>query len=98
MVVDPQGVLIRTLGSVGTEPGQFRYPYGVELLEDGSVLVTEFGNSRLQILTAEGISKEILGKTGNGDGELLAPWAAVADSGTIFVLDSRNNRVQILEH
>lgn len=35
-------------GSPGSDPGQMAYPYGLEVLADGTALVTEFGNHRLQ--------------------------------------------------
>ncbi len=96
-VFDPEGRFLRTVGKVGTGPGEFRYPYGVTVLSDGSLLVCEFGNSRLQVLDAAGASKALLGESGSGDGQLLAPWGAAEIHGRLFVLDSRNNRVQVIE-
>jgi len=97
-VFDPEGNLLEILGGPGTDLGRFRYPYGVKLLEDGSVLVSEFGNNRLQVLSAKGGPIRIIGSPGHGPGEFYSPWDAVPYDGRIFVLDSRNDRVQVLEN
>jgi ABC-type Fe3+ transport system permease subunit len=96
-VFDPDGRFLRQFGTTGTGAGEFRYPYGVKLLDDGSVLITEFGNSRLQVLSPAGAPLHVFGSIGSGPGELLAPWATAIADGRWFVLDSRNNRVHVLE-
>jgi DNA-binding beta-propeller fold protein YncE len=47
-VLRPDGAVVRILGGVGEAPGQFVYPYGLERLPDGTLLVAEFGNNRVQ--------------------------------------------------
>src|SRR6185436_9431575 len=45
------GKLIAWISSpaqVGALPGQFSYPYGLALLDDGSALIAEFGGNRVQ--------------------------------------------------
>lgn len=96
-VFDPEGRFLRTVGGIGTGLGEFRYPYGITVMSDGSLLVCEFGNNRLQVLDAAGTPTRILGQGGSGEGQLLAPWGAVQLAGRTFVLDSRNNRVQVIE-
>ena len=95
-VFDPEGNLIEIWGGPGTKPGEFRYPYGVKLLGEGSVLISEFGNNRLQILSDEGEPIRIMGAAGREPGELYSPWDAAPFDGRIFVLDSRNDRVQVI--
>lgn len=96
-VFDLDGRLQRWIGSrgeVGRVPGQFNYPYGLALADDGTVLVAEFGNSRIQRIDPEtGRSLGVYGVVGRGDGELLAPWAVAIAGSTAYVLDSGNNRV-----
>jgi len=96
-VFDPEGRFLRQFGTTGIGPGEFRYPYGVKLLDDGSVLITEFGNSRLQVVSPTGTPLHVFGSVGSGPGELLAPWSTAIADGRWFVLDSRNNRVHVLE-
>lgn len=99
-VLTLDGELIRWHGSVdapGREPGEFRYPYGVTLLADGSVVVTEFGNCRVQRLDLEsGRVLDMIGRPGRGAGELFSPWASVVLGRRLYVLDSGNNRIQVV--
>jgi DNA-binding beta-propeller fold protein YncE len=86
--------LVRTFGSVGNEPGQFKYPYGFTLIP-GHVLVSEFGNHRVQKLDRQGRSVSSWGRVGRQPGELMEPWAVSTDSRSrIYVVDYGNNRVQ----
>lgn len=91
------GELIAWIGSpetAGAEAGQLRYPYGVTLLGDGTAMVAEYGNNRLQRLDLRtGESLGVWGVPGRGDGELASPWAVTTLGRYTFVLDSGNNRV-----
>lgn len=78
----------------GDKPGEFRYPYGLASLGDGTVMICEFGNNRVQrfdLATGEGLGT--WGRAGRGEGELAAPWAVGILGKSAFVLDSGNNRV-----
>ncbi len=78
----------------GQAPGEFNYPYGLSLLKDGSLMVVEFGNSRVQRIDVDtGQSLGIMGQRGRLAGELATPWAAAVVGDTLFVLDSGNNRL-----
>jgi DNA-binding beta-propeller fold protein YncE len=96
MVFDPDGRVLRRFGEPGTGPGQLHYPYGLTLLDDGTLMVAEFGNNRLQRFSADGRSLGLFGILGAGDGELRYPWAVAATDRNVFVLDSGNNRVQVI--
>lgn len=89
--------LIDSWGSEGIGPGKFYYPYDLALASDGSVTVCEFGNHRLQRLSASGTPLAIWGGPGFEPGQLYDPWGLVIDSqDRIHVLDSKNQRVQRL--
>jgi hypothetical protein len=66
------------------------------MLSDGTLIVAEFGNNRIQHFDADGRSLGVYGGVGRGDGELQYPWAVAAGDDRIFVLDSGNNRVQVI--
>jgi hypothetical protein len=91
------GELIRFYGGrdrPGDGPGQFRYPYGLASLNDGTVLICEYGNNRVQridLATGEGLGT--WGRAGRGEGELAAPWGVGILGRVAYVLDSGNNRV-----
>lgn len=82
-------------GRAGTEPGQFMYPYDLALLDDGGVLVCEYGNQRIQRFDADGKPIAIWGSPGFEPGQLYQPWGLVVDSrNRVHILDSNNHRVQ----
>jgi len=97
-VFDPEhGTVKRVLGEIGREPGQLAYPWAIEVLADGSLLIAEWGNERLQRLDPEsGHSLGIFGGRGHEAGRLRLPWALAVDDDTVYVVDMGNNRVQAL--
>ncbi len=83
---------IGTPNEAGT--GAFDYPYGLMLLGGGRALVSEFGASRIALVDlSAGEVHSRYGVPGRGAGELSTPWAIDAMGGTLFVLDSGNNRI-----
>jgi DNA-binding beta-propeller fold protein YncE len=96
VVVDPNGTFIRSFGKAGQGVGELSYPYSVELMNDGTLLVAEFGNNRVQQFDREGHSIGLFGRLGRDKGELQYPWAVAAADDSVFVLDSGNNRVQVI--
>lgn len=91
------GSLIGFVGSpesAGSKPGQMLYPYGLALLPDGSALVSEFGNGRLQRFDlATGQSLGVYGRRGEGKGEMTTPWGVCVEGDLLYALDSGNNRI-----
>lgn len=88
---------IDTFGGLGSELGQFYYPYDLCIAEDGTAIVCEYGNQRLQRIDDTGRGIAIWGSPGHGPGQLYQPWGVVIDSQSrIHVLDSNNHRVQRL--
>lgn len=92
----PNGTFLRSFGAAGRNAGELTYPYGLMMLPDGSLLVTEFGNNRLQRFDKNGKSLGIFGGIGRGTGQLQYPWSLAGTGDRIFVLDSGNNRVQVI--
>lgn len=74
-----------------------RHPRGLHLLPDGTLLVVEFGNNRVQRidLDAPGGPRTLAvwGKAGRGPGELAEPWAIDVIDGNAYVVDALNHRV-----
>jgi DNA-binding beta-propeller fold protein YncE len=98
VVTTPRGEVLRVLGSAGREPGRFAYPYSVDVMDNGHLLVCEFGGNRIQIMSPQGASLAVAGRSGAGEGEVRYPWAALQEGELIYVLDSGNNRVQAVPH
>lgn len=77
------------------KPATFLYPYGVQILDDGSAMVSEFGASRVQRVDLNtGVCLGSWGRAGRGAGELAVPWEVRVHGNTAYVLDSGNNRIQ----
>ena len=80
---------------LGDKPGEYSYPYDIAPVHDGSLLVCEYGNQRVQRIDAEGKPMAIWGSPGFDPGQLYQPWGLVIDSkNRVHILDSNNHRVQ----
>lgn len=97
VVTDREGRWKFTVGRPGSASGELNYPYGLVLQPDGSFLISEFGNSRIQHLARDGRCLGIYGTLGDDPGCLQTPWGLAADAQRLYVVDSRNDRVQVLK-
>ena len=91
-----EGELLGWLGQGGPsdDPGRFEFPYSLQVLDDGTLLVCEYGNSRVQQLNPlTGERLALFGTPGRGHGQILNPWEVALTPGQILVLDSGNARV-----
>lgn len=74
-----------------------QFPYGVTVLDDGSALISEFGGNVVRRMDLEsGMTIEMFGVGGRGDGELATPWTSDVIDGRLVILDSGNNRIQMV--
>lgn len=93
-----EGALERWIGSPdapGKGPGEFLFPWGLELLGDGTALVCEFQGCRVQRIDLEtGESLGVWGRPGVEEGELNNPWSMAILGDRVYIADGRNNRVQ----
>ncbi|MBN2581801.1 MAG: SMP-30/gluconolactonase/LRE family protein [Planctomycetes bacterium] len=90
------GKLVAIIGSVGQDLGQFRYPYDLALMDDGSLLICEYGNNRIQRIAPDGKSLGCYGTAGRQMGQLAYPWGLAVDrKSRVYVVDAGNNRVQV---
>jgi len=91
------GKHLRDLGESGGGPGQFRFPYGLSLDAEGKLIVTEYGNTRVQrVDPTTGKSPATWGTPGRLPGELAYPWATAIDKDDrCVVIDAGNNRMQV---
>lgn len=98
VVFDLEGRVRRVLGELGRESGRLAYPYGIAFDGRGGLLVTEFGNNRLQRLDpTTGESLGCWGGFGEGAGRLRYPWSVAVRDGRVAVLDSGNHRMMLFE-
>ena len=84
-------------GGFGSGPGQLRYPYGLCITPEDTIMVCEFEGDRLQWFDKAGKSLRTWGVSGREPGQLASPWgAAYGSGGRVYVADSRNDRIQII--
>jgi len=98
---DLDGKLRRWIGSPMTgdiTPGHFYHPRGITILPDGTALIVEFGNNRVQhVNLATGECLGLWGKGGRGDGELAEPWGLAKLGRSVYIVDSMNHRVVVTD-
>ena len=77
-----------SMGKRGSETGSFTWPRSVAVGPDGSVVVADSSNHRVQVFDSNGRFLHAFGKQGSGDGELDNPaGVAVNRIGQIIVSD-----------
>ena len=87
--------LIAEIGKKGYFDGEFLYPSGIAVTPDNYILVTS--NNKLQWFTMEGKLMHAIGGQGTDKMEFDNPTdVSVGIDGRVYVLDSKNGRVQIL--
>ena len=93
------GQFVRNLGGVGSDAGQFRFPYGLDMDADGNLIVCEFGNNRVQKIdpnTGRGLA--MWGAPGRDLGQLAYPWGVAVDKrDRVVTVDAGNNRLQVFQ-
>lgn len=95
---------LQSIGTQGTEPGQFQSPRGIAVAPDGTIFVADTGNHRIQHLTPDGDVLQVWGSYSGSDASLAGtaatgtfnePWSiAVGPDGSVYVADTWNSRVQ----
>ena len=76
---DRQGNIIKSWGSIGTAPGQFRTPHGLAMDSRGRLFVADRGNVRIQIF--------------DQDGNFIDQWKQFSRLSGIYI-DADDNRLR----
>jgi DNA-binding beta-propeller fold protein YncE len=87
------GTLVNTFGSRGNGNGEFCYPRGVHVDDDGNIIVSD-NNHRVQVFTKDGDYQYQFGLT---EQENFVPVYAVTHGELFYVSDSRNNVIHVFE-
>ncbi|KAA3639751.1 MAG: hypothetical protein DWP92_04215, partial [Armatimonadetes bacterium] len=99
-VFEGNGDYVTRWGVRGPADGEFEFPQGVAFAPDDTLVVTDSGNGRVQRFTIDasgtGTFSEAFGTDGSGaPGNLNLPAGIdVAEDGTVWVADTRNDRIQ----
>src|SRR5690606_35184059 len=110
IVYRPDGTEWFRYGELGVEPGQFIWPTDILVLEDGRVVISEYGSGtegprdRVQIFRRvqgeNGPTLEVerqIGRFGIGPGEFRRPQSMAMVGQTLWVADSSNHRLAAFE-
>ncbi len=93
---DGKGTVQSTLGSHGTDPGQFIYPVKIIQDPEGNLYVAEYGsNDRIQKFDERGRYLLSFGAFGTEPGRFQRPSGLVWHDGLVYVADAINHRVQV---
>ena len=74
-VFDSNGQFLRKFGSNGKGNGQLSNPYGIGLLSNGNIAVSERNDNRVSIFDSQGNFVRHIGA-----GQLSSPWRLFVDS------------------
>ena len=86
----------KSFGTHGSAPGQFNYPEGVAMDGEGSILVCDYNNHRIQQFSPTGEHLKTVGT--NGPLQFTNPVGITVHPHThkVYVADSFNHRIQVL--
>jgi peptidylamidoglycolate lyase len=88
--LSPSGQFVKTWGTPGAGPGQFRTPHSITGDSQGRIYVADRGNSRVQRFDAEG---RFIDQWRSA--QLGRPWAvSVAGDGLVYVVDGGDQNPQ----
>ena len=104
LVLSPSGELLATIGSSGSEPGRFSfhrvpsdtgsYLGGAAWMADGSIVVADTVNRRIQVLSDTGEVLRTWGGYGPADGQFIEPFdVAVSAQGVVHVVDDQRDDI-----
>ncbi len=96
VVLDQSGKTVLSWGLKGNKPGQFKYPAGIAIDEQGLLYVADTGNDRIQVFDGEGKWARSFGARGDGLRGFSGPTGIAVSAGFIYVADTGNSRVQVL--
>ena len=100
-VFDHNGKWLTKWGQRGSDTAStdMTFPQGLAFDSDGTLLVSDTGNGRIKRFTIDsngnGTYKAVYGSQGTGVGQMQMPTGIdTAADGTIWVADTKNNRIQ----
>ena len=92
------GRLVRTIGSRGTDDGQFNFPTNLFVDAQGRLYVADTLNFRVAVFDADGGFLKSIGSQGDTPGKLNRPKGVGVDSeGHVYVADTSFNNFQIFD-
>ena len=91
-VLTVEGAFVAAVGSKGSQPLQFNYPYDVAVHHNGKIFITELWNHRVQVLNPDLSYSHCFGSKGDKPGELNHPHGIAIDQAQ-YLLQCRYRRL-----
>jgi DNA-binding beta-propeller fold protein YncE len=92
------GAHLRTIGSIGSDAGQFRRPIGFALDGAGNIIVAEHDNFRVQVLRySDGSHVRTILEPGGIIRYLQYPYGVVIDRQGRIIVSCGGNTIQVLQ-
>jgi len=93
-IFDMQGNLIKIIGHAGHEPGSFLFCNGISCDNEGNFFAMNWSVAFINRYNPQGELVGIFGKRGAEPGEFNDAYSTHVHDGSIWVVDSYNNRLQ----
>ncbi|NOX35061.1 MAG: 6-bladed beta-propeller [Deltaproteobacteria bacterium] len=85
-------------GRNGTGSGKLHYPTNIFTRKDGTIIISDSLNFRIQIFSSNGTFQRAFGSAGDNPGYFTRPKGVASDSeGNIYVVDNLFDNVQIFD-
>ncbi len=98
LALNYQGKVLWATGEMGRNPEEFRFPFLMDIDDQGYIYVVEVINTRVQVLDPQGHFVEFIGEWGIDPGQFYRPkGVAVTKDGRVFVSDSYVGVIQIFK-
>lgn len=99
VVTDLDGNHLLSFGKRGDADGEFNLPQGVSVEKDGTIVVADSFNARIQRFTPQGEFKSKFGRRGDGPGEFaIIKGVAVDSEDHIYITDGKLNLFSIFSN
>lgn len=95
---DPDGNQVVAFGREGDGPGCFARPKGLAVDSDGHIYVVDNIFDNVQVFDAAGRLLLVIGSTGSEAGQFWSPAGIDIANDTIYIADTFNHRIQILQY
>ena len=89
------GTVVKSFGKRGKAKGEFSFPIDVCLDEHHRIVVTEWGNNRIQVMTQEGETITIFGDS--GPEKLSYPTSCIPCKNMFLVSDGGNHCIKAFD-
>jgi len=100
VVLDSRGGWKFEFGKKGGKAGEFKYPLGIDISDQGKVFIADTGNHRIQVFDLKGNFLYMF-KVGSGPGEKPSDPVDVLASklkGYVYVSDNDNHKIKVYDH